>query len=124
MAIIVIDGVPLPDPSEMTWGLQDVSDGDAGRTQDALMHKNRVAQKRKIELKWPSITPDKAAAILTAVNPEYINVTYHDAMTNKEETREFYVGDRSAPVRQWCEKDSAGRVQHWYTSVSFNLIER
>ena len=124
MAMLIVNGTELPDPSEMEWGLMDVSDSDAGRTQDALMHKNRVAQKRKIQLKWPSCKPEDAHAILVAVNSEYFDVTYYDPLDGKTETRNFYVGDRSAPVRQWCERDQGGRPQHWYTSVSFNIIER
>ena len=68
--------IALPDPSKMEWGLQDVSDSEAGRTQDGLMHKNRIAQKRKLTLEWPAVIPAVASQILQAVNPEYLSVTY------------------------------------------------
>lgn len=42
---IKVDGTELPCPSSFTWGLQDVSASQSGRTDDAIMHKNRVAQK-------------------------------------------------------------------------------
>lgn len=87
-----------------SWGLQDVSDSASGRTQDTIMHKNRVGQKRKIALGWNNPTKEEAAAILQAFNPEYINVTYPDAMSGTDETREFYVGDRSAPMKMWTVK--------------------
>lgn len=119
MAMLIVNGVALPDPSEMSWGLMDVSASDAGRTEDTRMHKNRLGQKRKIELGWNNIKPAAASMILQAVNPEYINVTYFDAMSGTMQTREMYVGDRSAPLKWW--HGSTGR---YYSRLSFNLIER
>lgn len=117
MAIIYVNGVALPDPSEFTWGLQDISDSDSGRTEDGLMHKNRIGQKVTISLGWNNPTPDKVATILQAVNSEYISVTYPDSLTGYNETKTFYVGDRTTPMKWWNVK---GKV---YSKLSFNLIE-
>lgn len=118
MAMIWVNGTAIKTPSSFSWGLQDVSDSASGRTQDALMHKNRVAQKRKISLAWSNPTKDETAAILQAFNPEYINVTYPDAMSGADETRTFYVGDRSAPMKMWTVNNKR------YSQVSFDIIER
>lgn len=118
MAMLVVDGVPIKEPSEMTYGLQDVSSSDAGRTQDTIMHKNRVGQKVTLGLSWSMPTPDETAAILQAFDPEYFHVTYHDAKLNALVTREFYAGDKTAPVHIW----SVNRK--YYKTVSFNIIER
>lgn len=75
MAMISVNGTAIKTPSSFSWGLQDVSDSASGRTQDTIMHKNRVGQKRKIALGWNNPTKEEAAAILQAFNPEYINVT-------------------------------------------------
>ena len=86
---IKINGAAMPCPSSFTWGLQDISASESGRTDDTIMHKNRVGQKRKLE-------------IVQAVNPEYISVEYPDLLSgNKHEVRTFYVGDRSAPFKCW-----------------------
>jgi len=119
MAMLSIDGVELPDPSEYTYGLMDISASDAGRTEDSVMQKNRVAQKRKLNLGWQNIRPEVASTILTAINPEYLNVTYYDVMDGAMETREFYVGDRSAPYQWW--HGTNGRI---FSKLTFNLIER
>jgi hypothetical protein len=119
MAMITVNGVELPDPAEYTWGLQDVSASDAGRTEDAMMHKNRVGQKRKLNLTWSGLEPADVALILQAVNPEYMEVSYPDAMSNSTETRTFYVGDRSAPIHWWY-----GTTGRYYNRLSFNFIER
>lgn len=110
-----------PDPYKLEWGLMDVSSDDAGRVMDAnaTMYKERLCQKRKLNLAWREITNAQASAILRAVNPEYFYVRYWDVMDNQWETREFYVGDRSAPFR-WFEILGGTR----YSEVSFDLIER
>lgn len=123
MALLLVNGIAVPDPSEMKWGKQDVSIPDSGRTLDGRMHKGKVAEKIKIELKWPSTTPDVVHEILSAFNHEYFNVTYFDPLAGDTVTKEFYTGDMSAPVRWWCERDNSGRVQKWYTEVAFNIIE-
>ncbi len=110
-----------PDPYKLEWGLMDVSSDDAGRVMDAnaTMYKERICQKRKLNVAWREITNAQASAILQAVNPEYFYVRYWDVMDNRWETREFYVGDRSAPFR-WFEILGGTR----YSEVSFDLIER
>lgn len=107
-------------PSSFQWGLEDNSASDAGRVQDEndTMYKNRTSQKRKISLSWNGTTPEETAEILQAFNPEYIFVKYPDAMSGKEEVREFYVGGRSAPVKIWTINNKR------YSNVSFNIIER
>lgn len=91
----------LPAPYKYEWSLQRVSAGESGRSDDAVMHVNQVAQKRKIQLAWRTKTPTETSAILQAVNPEYIWVRYWDMLNAQYETRKFYTGDRSAPVSIW-----------------------
>ena len=88
------------------------------RTDDALMHKNRVAQKRKINIAFNGVTADVASTVLRAVNPEYINVYYWDVMDAQYETRTFYVGDRSSPFKCWWVGNK--RMER----LSFDIIER
>lgn len=117
MAMMLVDGVELPTPSSFEWGLIDVSASDSGRTQDGKMHKNRIAQKRQIKLSWNGTDKARTAKILQMVNPEYIRVTYPDAMRGADETRIFYVGDRSAPIKIWIVNNKR------YETLSFDLIE-
>lgn len=114
----------FPDPSDMEWGKQDVSAPGAGRTLDTNMHKDKVGEKRKLTLKWPSCEPEDAHLVLVAFNDEYFNVTYYDPLIGADTTKTFYCGDMSAPVRWWCEHDLNGRPQKWYGSVAFDIIER
>lgn len=117
-SFLVVDGKEIKTPSKYDVGIQDISREDAGRTQDALMHKNRVAQKITIALAWNLTTPEETAEILTAFDPEYVNVTFWNPKTNTRETREFYSGDKTAPMKTWF----VGRKK--YSQVSFSIIER
>ena len=114
--IISVNGAAVKCPSTYKYTLSDVSASYAGRTEDAVMHKKRIGQLVKLELAWNNVTTEEAAAILTAFNPEYINVTYLDAMAGDWKTSEFYVGDRAVPMYN-------SRMNRW-EGISFNIIER
>lgn len=115
--ILQVNGVWIPDPSSLQWGIQSVSDQNAGRTTDGKMHVNLITRKRKLELSWAGVSFEVASEILRAVNPETFNVTYLDALTNSRLTKEFYVGDRTAPVHSYHDG------YRWYSNVNFNIIE-
>jgi len=117
-SMIKVDRVAIKTPSTFEWELNDVSASDAGRTSDALMHKNRVARKRKIKLSWSMPTPEEAKEILTAFAPEYFEVTYHDPLIGEVVTKTFYCGDQAAPVKRWA----VGNKR--YENITFNIIER
>lgn len=118
VAFLQADGMDMPCPSSFQWGLQDISASESGRTDDTIMHKNRVGQKRKLGVTWKGLDWSDASKVLKAFNPEYVNVTYPDAMSGTNETRTFYVGDRTAPYKCWWVGNK--RVE----SISFDLIER
>lgn len=116
--MVKVNGKAIPSPSTFTWGLQDISGTQAGRDMSDYMHKCRTSQKRKISLGWNGPNPNAVSAILKAFNPEYFTFTYPDAMSGQIETRTFYCGDRSAPIKIW----NSGKKL--YTSVTFDIIER
>jgi len=108
----------IPCPSSYEWSLQDISASTAGRTEDTVMHKERIGQAVKIQLSWNNITTAQASTILNAFNPEYIGVKYLDPKLGGYTASEitFYVGDRSAPMYN-------SKMGLW-SNVSFNIIER
>lgn len=107
----------IPDPSSLQWGIQSVSDSDAGRDLKGKMHVKLRTRKRKLELSWTGVDFATTSEILQAFNPETFWVEYLDAQTNTRLKKQFYVGDRTAPVHSYA-------VGHrWYTTVAFNIIE-
>lgn len=114
--ILKVNGTFIPDPSELQWGIQSVSDSNAGRTMDGKMHVNLVTRKRKIELKWSGVDFATTKEILQAVNSETFTVEFHDALINDNYLGTFYVGDRSAMVKSYVEG-------YRRNDISFNIIE-
>lgn len=115
--MITVDGTAMPCPSAYTYGLQDISASESGRTEDTTMHKNRVGQKRKLNLTWQAKNWEETATILQAFNPEYVSIKYPDMMSGSYETRKFYIGDRSAPVKCWFVGNQL------IETISFDAIE-
>ena len=111
--------VPI-EPDAIGWGLQDISSSDAGRVLDSsnTMYKNRTSQKRKVSLSWTNPSLEDASAILRMFNPEYVYVRYLDVMSGEYETRQFYMGDRSAPFRMITVNGAV------ISTLSFDIIER
>ena len=105
----------IPAPSKYDWKLSDVSAADAGRTEDALMHKMRIAQKVHLELEWQNVNDSDASVILNAFQSEYINITYYDYKSMTFLSKRFYVGDRS--VTSYNRRMGIG-------TISFNVIEQ
>lgn len=116
--MITVDGVKIRTPSSLTWGLQDISASNSGRTDDTIMHKNRVGQKVKLQLSWNGLNPEETSKVLKAFNPEYFNVSYHDPMENAVVTKTFYSGDKEAKFYCWTIGNKL------FESISFNIIER
>ena len=111
-----VDGHSVKCPAAYTWKLEDISSSDAGRTEDTKMDKMRIGQVVGLELSWKNLTTEEVSAILKAFNPEYIMVSYLDAMEGTYVESEFYVGNRSAPLYN--------AAKGLWSNVSFNLIER
>lgn len=114
--IRTVDGAYVPVPSKYKYSLQDVSEPDAGRDEAGYMHKLRIVQKVKLELEWVGKKDAEVSEILTAFNPEYLQITYKDAKSGTYLTKTFYVGDRSAPMYN-------SKLDIW-ENVAFNVIER
>lgn len=111
-----VDGVAVRCPSKYTYKLEDVSESEAGRTEDTVMHKLRIGQVVALELSWNNIPTADVSAILQAFNPEYIEVEYLDARLGAYTTATFYVGNRSAPMYN--------SLLGLWSNVSFNIIKR
>jgi len=109
----------LPCPSKCEIGYQDISAADSGRVESGLMYKNRIGQKVTIGLEWVGVSDANASKILTAFDPEYVEVTYHDPKTNSNQTKTFYTGDRKAITYWWNDTGT-----FTYSSIAFNIIER
>ena len=101
--IISIDGVALPvSPSSFDWEEEDLSNAEAGRTEDGVMHKNRIGSIRRCGLSFKNLPLQTMQKILAMFSPEYITVTYISPATDPyygyRMTEVFYVGTRKVSV--------------------------
>lgn len=100
--IAAVDGVTMPvypdSEDGYKWELEDASASDAGRTEDVVMHKKRIGQTDAVTLKFSGLSIANASKILKMFNPEYITVKYLNMLEGGYVTKEFYVGNRSAPL--------------------------
>lgn len=111
-----VDGNKVPCPSAYQYILQDVSGSGAGRTEDGKMRKERIGQVVGLSLSWNALKTKEISKILKAFDPEYIMVDYLDAKHGGYLKREFYVGDRTAPLYN-------SELGLW-ESLSLNIIFR
>lgn len=106
-------------PSSFTWGRQDISASDSGRTHDAVMHKDLVDRKVKLSLGWNGPDRKLTARILKAFEPVYVDITYPNPESETENTtKTFYTGDISAPFHIWTVNNKM------YKEIRFDVIER
>lgn len=110
------------DPSSYEFVISDVSDPDAGRTEDVMMHKKRIGQVCSLKLSWQNLTTAEAAVILQAFNPEYLSIEYLSPFTGGYTTDTFYVGDRSVPFYHTIKLN--GVDTGVWSNLSFNVIRQ
>ena len=107
-----------PKVSGLKWSIMSIQSADSGRAEDGTMIATLVAKKRKLEVSYANLTPADASAILAEVcGNMFFNVTYYDFLDAQQETRTFYVGDRSG---NWYNYN----IERGIENLQFNLIEQ
>ncbi len=114
--IRTVDGVYVKTPSTYQWDEEDISEPDAGRTEDGLMHKKMIRRAIKLSLAWNNLRAEDISSILKIFDKEYLSINYYDAKQGAYQTKTFYVGNRTTPMYN-------ARLNVW-SSLTFNLIER
>ncbi|MGN0562388.1 MAG: DUF6711 family protein [Candidatus Fimenecus sp.] len=111
-----VDGRVCKCPSTYEWTQEDLSNSEAGRTEDGLMHKNFIRSVEKISLAWVYLTTAEVKELLEIFSPEYITVEHLNPRSGGYITKRFYVGNRTAPLYN-------AELDKW-TNVSFSIIEQ
>lgn len=117
---LIINGVQVKPPKSMVFGVMDL-DGETTRNAAGKLVRDVIRKGiRKIDLEWGPLSDSEISTILNAVSGSFFTVTYPDAMTGSQQTRTFYVGDRTTPSYSWNDRYKAFKWQ----GLSFNLIEQ
>ncbi|GBF73207.1 hypothetical protein PA598K_01492 [Paenibacillus sp. 598K] len=106
-------------PIEFSVTVLDLDDAESTtRTADGLMTRDRVAVKRQIEMKFAALPWNKISAILRATQNVFFDFRYPDPLLGNYTTKNFYVGNRPAPVA--IEKNGV----LWWDGLTMTLTER
>ena len=114
--MIKINGVEIPTPSDYTVGIMDISRAERNARGTLIME--RIATKRKIEMRWNYLDKDRLSQLLNLVSPVFFQVNYINPQTNIWEEGKFYVGDRKVGALDYRN----GVIR--YKDIKFNIIER
>ena len=119
-ALVTIAGYELPEPS--TYSANTATLVDSARNVQGVVIgsviRNDVA---KVELSWRYLTVEQWARVLSLFNRSFYNtVTFFNQSTGTYDTRQMYVGDRSAGM--WRRNPSTGEVMGW-TECKLSLVE-
>lgn len=118
--MLKINGTPVAAPSVFQVDVYDIDSDSTARNTLGEMLRDRVAVKRKLICEWPPLTMSEASVILQAVQDVFFEVTYPDPVTgNKQETKTFYVGDRSTPLLLVRESG-----EYLWEGLKMNFIEK
>ncbi|WP_353853116.1 DUF6711 family protein [Dehalobacter restrictus] len=99
------------------WSRNDIDGEDSGRTLDGIMHRNRVAIKRKLTVNMGRLTQSQIEAVTAAIEPEFINVTFVDPRLGTV-AKTFY----GSSVDSTNQKFQDGEV--YWEGTTFSLIEK
>ena len=110
-----VNGTEIKFPTTMSWGFQDISSSESGRTLSGKMNKEVVSTKRTISCSWTLITDSEAQLLLRAIKLNtYVSVTYPDPFDGTNTTRVFYTGDPQAEM-----KTIENNTFMWNVSIEF-----
>lgn len=121
--LVTVAGTPLKNPSTYNALTADIV--DSGRNVKGYIVSDVIrADVAKVEMTWRYLTAAEWADILSLFNPNrggaFINeVKYFDQGYNAYQTREMYIGDRSAGIALL---DMSGNVKG-FSDCKLSLIE-
>jgi len=104
------------------WTRNDIDGANAGRTISGLMIRDRIATKDKIKVTCRPLTTEELTTVLTALEPEYLSVSYTNPRTGSSVTKTMYCS--SVPVAFSLCRDSNATTNDLWGGIAFSLIER
>ena len=119
-ALVTVNGVPLPEPSEYKASTSTLVDS-ARNVQGYVVGAVIRSGVSKVELSWRYLTAAQWAAAIGPFDENfYSEVKFFDQTTASYVTKEMYVSDRKAGM--WRRHPETGEVMGW-TECSLSLVE-
>lgn len=95
---LIINGATVAAPKTFQVDLVDLDSENTQRNAKGVLMRDRLRQMRKLECEWGPLTNSQISTILTGVSSVNFSVEYPDPQSGGQQTRTFYVGDRTAPA--------------------------
>lgn len=116
---VFINITPYIAAQGLKWSRNDIDAQNSGRdTQDGLMHRKRVSQKKRLDITCRPLTQEELNTLLNAIEPEWLKVRYWDALAGALVTKTMYTS--TVPATFFFDDG----VRQYWTGVEFPLIER
>lgn len=112
-----INGTAIPDPSEYS-GAVSALDAQGSRDMTGELHRDMVATKNPLKLKWDALDWDTISVILSKLTEESFQFTFPDPSTMDLRTMKAYCGDRD-----WDVKLITIPNRIYVGSLAFSVIE-
>lgn len=118
--ILVVEGISLPDPSEMTPSDYDISNSE--RNANGKMISQMIREDvHKLECKWCKLEVSEYLIIRKAIKRKFgLSVQYFCPELGSEGNLIMYTGDRKTPIRYFKSWEDGRPV---YKDVSLNFVE-
>lgn len=119
-ALITVDGVAWPEPSEYSANTSTIV--DSGRNvQGVVVGAVIRSGVSKIEVKWRYLTAQQWASVIGPFDTNfYVSVRFYDQSSAGYVTKQMYVSDRKAGM--WRRHPETGEIMGW-TGCSLSLVE-
>ena len=119
-ALITVDGVAWPEPSEYSANTSTIV--DSGRNVQGMVVGAVVRSGvSKIEVKWRYLTAQQWASVIGPFDTNfYVQVRFFDQSSASYVTKQMYVSDRRAGM--WRRHPETGEIMGW-TGGSLSLVE-
>jgi hypothetical protein len=119
-ALVTIAGIELPEPSSYSANTATLVDS-ARNVQGYVIGSVVRHDVAKVELSWRYLTVEQWASILRLFNKSFYNdVRFFNQSSGQYETRQMYVGDRSASM--FRRHATTGEVMGW-VEPKLSLVE-
>lgn len=110
---------PLVAFQGFSWQREDIDGPGAGRTLDGKLRRERIATKRRLDIVCKPLTLEQCSAVLTAIMPEWVMVTYTDPQSGIDETLKMYSNNNPAKFLIKRRNDA----DDLWGGITFPLIE-
>ena len=112
-----VAGTAIPDPSSFEYTVADL-DVSGDRDSTGELHRDRVATKHNVKIKYDALEYPIVSAILSLISTAEFQFSFILPDTNEQYTGRYYVGDRTMNII-----NALDAKENWLCDLSFDLIE-